>query len=56
MWRSAQQNATGVSGELTMRLVFLFGLAISDEPFVGVEKSLLSRLDFVNYAERNPLF
>ena len=27
----------------------------SDEPFVGVEKSLLSRIDCVNHDERNPL-
>ena len=27
----------------------------SDEPFEGVEKPLLSRIDFVNHGERNPL-
>ena len=27
----------------------------SDEPFVGVEKSLLSRIGYVNHGERNPL-
>ena len=32
-----------------------FGASWSDELFEGVEKSLLSRIDFVNHGERNPL-